>query len=232
MFWGYFGALRLYLNPMLRLCSCFGLIIALAVPAAADFTGPIRVIDGDTFDVGEVRVRLHGIDAPEADQPCQTEQGTSYDCGGWVTGQVRDRYEGRMARCTSRGIDRYGRTVAVCTTGGEDVGRALVADGLAYAYRRYSMAYDLEEKQAYVAERGLHGFVLQTPAQHRKFPPRARLSVSADCRIKGNISGNGRIYHLPGQEHYGKTVIDTSKGERIFCTEAQARATGWRRARR
>ncbi|MGE0284581.1 MAG: hypothetical protein AB7P20_28765 [Rhizobiaceae bacterium] len=28
--------------------------------------------------------------------------------------------------------------------------------------------------------------------------------------------------------HYAATRIDTSKGERWFCTEAEAKATGWR----
>lgn len=32
--------------------------------------GEARVIDGDTLDVGPVRIRLHGIDAPEAGQRC------------------------------------------------------------------------------------------------------------------------------------------------------------------
>ena len=41
-----------------------------------------------------------------------------------------------------------------------------------------------------------------------------------------------RIYHVPGQENYGRTRISTSKGERWFCSEADARAAGWRRARR
>ncbi len=52
------------------------------------------------------------------------------------------------------------------------------------------------------------------------------------CRIKGNINLQGeRIYHLPGQPYYDATRIDTLKGERWFCTEAQARAAGWRKAR-
>jgi hypothetical protein len=58
-------------------------------------------------------------------------------------------------------------------------------------------------------------------------------AVSA-CDIKGNISLNTgeRIYHVPGQEHYNKTIITPSKGERWFCSEGTASAAGWRRARR
>ncbi|GES43110.1 hypothetical protein RsS62_23620 [Rhizobium dioscoreae] len=54
------------------------------------------------------------------------------------------------------------------------------------------------------------------------------------CTIKGNISYNGgqKIYHMPGQEYYAETVITYSKGERWFCSEADARAAGWRKAGR
>jgi hypothetical protein len=50
--------------------------------------------------------------------------------------------------------------------------------------------------------------------------------------IKGNISASGRIYHMPGDDSYAKTGINLAKGERWFCTEAEAQAAGWRRARR
>lgn len=52
------------------------------------------------------------------------------------------------------------------------------------------------------------------------------------CRIKGNISYNGgeRIYHVPGQHYYSRTRISYIKGERWFCSEADAQAAGWRRA--
>ena len=55
-----------------------------------------------------------------------------------------------------------------------------------------------------------------------------------DCRIKGNISTQSgeRIYHVPGGQFYDRTGITTSKGERWFCSEAEARAAGWRRSRR
>jgi len=52
------------------------------------------------------------------------------------------------------------------------------------------------------------------------------------CKIKGNIGGGGKIYHVPGSEAYAKTRIDESRGERWFCSEAEARAAGWRAPRR
>jgi len=54
------------------------------------------------------------------------------------------------------------------------------------------------------------------------------------CNIKGNISiGSGaKIYHVKGQEDYDETIIRSEYGERWFCSEADARTAGWRRAGR
>ena len=59
------------------------------------------------------------------------------------------------------------------------------------------------------------------------------VSSKPGCVIKGNISlrTGERIYHLPGQKYYGKTVISPEDGERWFCTEEEAVANGWRRAK-
>ncbi|QEN84734.1 hypothetical protein FZC33_00095 [Labrys sp. KNU-23] len=58
-------------------------------------------------------------------------------------------------------------------------------------------------------------------------------SPAPSCNIKGNISVSGeRIYHVPGQKYYTKTVITSRTGERWFCSEADARAAGWRRSKR
>ena len=49
------------------------------------------------------------------------------------------------------------------------------------------------------------------------------------CPIKGNVNRKGeRIYHLPGSRDYGKVVLSPAKGERWFCTEAEAAKAGWR----
>lgn len=219
---------------MLRFCSCFVLALAFAGAAmAADISGTLRVIDGDTLDMDGTRIRLFGIDAPERDQPCTTLGGQNWGCGDWVTRQVRDRFEGRKARCTLLDRDRYGRRVARCFVAEKDIAQTLVRAGLAFAYRKYSLDYDLDEKAAFVAERGIHGFIMESPARYRLTRIEGRTAQDPDCRIKGNISASGeRIYHMPGQAFYDRTGISATKGERWFCSEAQARASGWRRALR
>lgn len=207
-------------------------LAALPLAALADPRGRVRVLDADTWEVGATTVRLHGIDAPETDQTCTDAAGVDWACGAWASQQVRDRYQGRVATCRRVTTDRYGRTVARCVIDGRDAGRDLVADGLAFAYRRYSMEYDLEEKAAAINQRGLHASRMQSPAAHRaarnpQAPP------PQGCDIKGNISAGGiRIFHVPGQQHYRRTRISPARGERWFCSQAEARAAGWRKARR
>lgn len=60
-----------------------------------------------------------------------------------------------------------------------------------------------------------------------------RLSSGMDCWIKGNVSieTGERIYHVPGQKYYLQTRVSPRYGERWFCSEADARAAGWRRSR-
>lgn len=216
---------------MFRICLLF-LLIALAAPSVADVTGRVRVIDGDTFDVAGVRVRLHGIDAPEGKQTCQTEQGANWACGAWVTSQVAVLFDGKRARCRTVDVDRYERIVARCDVNGRDVGQQIVSSGLAFAYRTYSMAYDLDEKRAAVMDRGLHASRVQRPAQYRATRAKGRIAPNKACTIKGNITKSGRIYHMIGQRDYERTGINPNKGERWFCSESEARAQGWRKARR
>lgn len=53
------------------------------------------------------------------------------------------------------------------------------------------------------------------------------------CAIKGNINRKtgDRVYHLPGQKHYDEVTIEPEAGERWFCTEDEAQASGWRKSR-
>ena len=65
------------------------------------------------------------------------------------------------------------------------------------------------------------------PAPSTPAEPAAR-----SCSIKGNISRKGeRVYHLPGSRDYDRTRIDVKTGERMFCTEDEAKAAGLRAPR-
>ena len=204
-------------------------VIALADP----IVGRAIVVDGDTLKIGETRIRLFGIDAPEQDQTCVSPDGDEWPCGLWVTEQVVALVHGRKVSCTPRDIDQYGRVVARCTLNNVDVGQELVSSGLAFAYRRYSMDYDLDEKGAAVRKAGLHAHRIQSPAAFRRARSNAQVGPSDACVIKGNISRSGaRIFHRPGQKDYARTTIRPEQGERWFCSEVEARAAGWRPARR
>lgn len=224
------------MGGMLRICLL--LLCAAAAPAApaaaqSVLSGPVRVVDGDTIDIGwRESVRLVGIDAPEGDQPCRDGAGRERRCGDLATAWARDAWEGRTARCLFHETDRYGRPLGVCAIGGEDLNAAIVRAGWAVTYRD-DLRYDAEEKEAIFAGRGVHAYAMAEPHEWRA-AQRARAAdrnaPTGACRIKGNISDRGRIYHVPGQRSYGPTRISEARGERWFCTEAEARDAGWRRS--
>ena len=208
--------------------------ILLVGPALADSAGPLRVVDADTFDVGGVRVRLHGVDAPEAGQTCLDPLLRLWPCGEWATAQARAAWEGREAVCALVEVDRYGREVSRCEVAGRDVGATLVAMGQAFAYTDYSIDYVPQERAAERAGLGLWQGGFDYPWDYRR--EAREVAAEADpapqgCAVKGNVSASGRIYHLPAGRSYAATRIDEGRGERWFCSEAEALAAGWRAAR-
>ena len=219
-------------------------------PIQTDVAVRARVIDGDTIEVGSVRIRLFGLDAPESAQRCLAGS-RRWPCGEQATRALVGRIDGRSVACEERDQDRYGRIVAVCRYGGQDVNAWLVREGWAMAYRRYSSAYASEEASAKAAKRGVWRGEFVPPWDWRRGDrlksasrgdrvkatrdaPRVAARDRGNCNIKGNISHNSgkRIYHMPGDRDYERTRISTSRGERYFCSEAEARAAGWRRAGR
>jgi endonuclease YncB( thermonuclease family) len=216
-----------------RSAFVLSLLLLSAPLRAAEGSGAVRVVDGDTLWLGKTEVRLFGIDSPEAAQTCE-RAGEEWGCGAWATEVLRGLVAGRDVSCDARGTDRYGRTLGTCRAGGVEVNRALVRAGAAIAYRRYSTACVADERVAQRAGVGIWAGSAQVPEDFRRAADATPASAEREggCRIKGNISANGRIYHRPGQEHYAATGIDPARGERWFCTEAEARAAGWRAARR
>lgn len=141
---------------------------ALAAPApSAPLVGRASVIDGDTLEIAGKRVRLHGVDTPESGQTCEAG-GETYRCGQRAALALADRLGQRTVTCRPRDTDRYGRIVAACTVGRTDVGRWLVSQGWAVAYRPYSQDYVAAEAQARAARRGLWAGSFTPPAEWRR----------------------------------------------------------------
>ena len=127
----------------------------LAGPVPAEV---LAVIDGDTIEVraviwlGQVvstRVRLAGIDAPELRGKCARERALAERARAYLLAKLEG---GDRVRVRLRDI-RYGKYAGrvlarVETAGGEDLGRSLMAAGLARPYAGRARASWCEEAGA------------------------------------------------------------------------------------
>ncbi|MBT4938499.1 MAG: thermonuclease family protein [Rhodospirillaceae bacterium] len=129
-------------------------------------TGIPKITDGDTIRIGNTRIRLHGIDAPETKQTC-TAGGKEWRCGWEATNALANIVGRHWVACTKRDIDRYGRIVAVCRAGPINLSAWMVVNGWAVAYRRYSKDYVRDEEAARVAGKGLWRGEFEMPWEWR-----------------------------------------------------------------
>lgn len=218
---------------------------SLMKPDTAALVGRASVIDGDTIEIHGERIRFNGVDAPESSQLCKDGGGKDYRCGA-KSADALAKYLAASSptKCEFVERDQYGRFVGNCSRAdGQSVQRWLVNNGHAMDWPRYSGGvYAADQKAAKAKKVGIWQGEFEPPWEWRAAQrqpvesPIAPLMTSTGeggCKIKGNISSKGeRIYHVPGQEHYDRTRISESKGERWFCSEAEARSAGWRRSRR
>jgi len=144
-------------------------LVFLTLPsiAVADVTGKPRVVDGDTIWIGETKIRLHGIDAPEMKQTC-IKGDEKYSCGQAATVALKEMLTDRDVKCQGKDVDRYGRIVAVCFVGEVDINASMVVLGWALAYRRYSMDYVDEEATAKASRVGMWAGEFVEPWEWRR----------------------------------------------------------------
>jgi endonuclease YncB( thermonuclease family) len=216
----------------------FGLLLCVHSSAlAASLTGEVtNVNDGDTFKIWGQSIRLLGIDAPENAQTCKNKKGVKYQCGDSATNHLKKIIKKSEVRCEGSDKDAYKRLLATCFIGDTNINKKMVEDGWAVAFLKYSTAYEKSENLAKSMKLGMWAGDFIRPAEFRSGvwkEAEAKIAVdtaNSDCKIKGNInSKDEKIYHTPwGSKSYKRTKINTSKGERWFCDEAQALAAGWR----
>jgi len=203
------------------------LVMLIGVDTAAAAT--VRVVDGDTIELSGITYRLHGIDAPEAGQKCAKANGGKWACGKAAIGALEVLAFSGTVSCDTRGTDVFSRVIGVCTVDGKDMNAAMVKTGLAWAFRKYSTDYVRQEEKAKAARIGIWQADTQTAEAYRAQRWEVGLQTAPEgCPIKGNISKNGHIYHAPWSPWYKRTKVSVNKGERWFCSEAEALKAGWR----
>lgn len=234
------------------------LIVLLLLPSiatAADISGVPKIRDGDQVVIGSTRIRLAGIDAPSLDQLCLNTKGERWTCGAAARDELIKYVGDKSWTCSPVRTDRFGRTVARCKVGDEDIQKWLVKSGWALSFVQYSHAYDADEKEAREAKVGLWAGAFIAPWDWRvrskkttilgavKPPDTANaillasasgpVAPSPTCTIKGNVNRSGQcIYHQPTSRWYAKIEMRVSKGTRWFCSVEEAEAAGCRETRR
>ena len=117
-------------------------ILWVACPLFAFSAKVIKTSDGDTItvlqDKQQIKVRLFGIDAPELKQPYGKK--SKQFLANLIAGKVVDVDE--------NGKDRYKRTIGTVYLGGTDINAQMVANGYAWAYRKFSKKYTAQESKA------------------------------------------------------------------------------------
>jgi endonuclease YncB( thermonuclease family) len=123
-------------------------------------SGTARIVDGDTLAIGENKIRLEGIDAPETDQVCLDAHAAKWECGTVARDRLIKQIDGRPIECKPTGKDRYERILAVCSVAGEDLNAWMVREGWALAFIRYSTLCEGRRQSAHsparIMERSVH----------------------------------------------------------------------------
>ncbi|WP_410051690.1 thermonuclease family protein [Bradyrhizobium sp.] len=242
-----------------RLLSLCGAIVIGAGMVSASLAATAAVRSGDTLQLGETVYRLDGIDAPEVDQLCIDDHADPWSCGVEAREQLTRLIAGRAVRCDDLGPDKplKSRRLGLCTVDGDKLslnqqmaraGYAVSADP-AVKYRAKDDIAAAKE-----ALRGIWKGCFVAPGEFRTDKKDGSLlgascrsdrdreirdvlfpdapSAPPGCSIKGKfavrarVTGNIGIYHLQGCPSYPATT----EPDRWFCSEDDARASGFRRA--
>lgn len=201
----------------------------------------VSVPDGDSLQLHDGRrVRLVGLDAPERGR-CMADEARE---------ALMTAVKGRHIRLKNVVTDDYGRQLA----------HVIIEDFPSWiSYMRYRIFGSRDvtnNEQAFpypdpylnrmMVSRGLARYsgatigeyhdtlkTALTKAKEHKlgiWSEECRKTTNPDCAIKGNIRAVKKTYILPNCGNYDQTIIDTSYGDRWFCTEEDAVKSGFMKA--
>ena len=201
-----------------------------------------KVVDGDTIDIildnETTRVRLLGINTPESVDPRRPVECFGKEAKLYLENLIAEKNIRLESDPSQSNIDQYGRLLRYIYLEDTNINLNLIENGYAteYTYDQ-SYKYQTQFKQAQISAQqnqlglwnpstcdGNFMTNVPTPTPLPEIP-------NPDCPIKGNISGQEKIYHLPHCRDYNKVSISQSKGEQYFCNESQAIQANFRKAK-
>ena len=127
----------------------------------------IKIVDGDTIKINGEKIRFSGIDTPELKQTCLKE-GVKNFCGKEAKQILIDKIADNKVTCVREGKDRYKRTLAECFVNDESLSSYLVRSGYAFAYRKYSKKFIIDEDYARVNKLGMWSMEFEYPWDFRR----------------------------------------------------------------
>lgn len=208
----------------------------------------VRVIDGDTIELEDGRsVRYIGIDTPETKHPSKGVECFGQEASDQNVALVANQIV-QLEKDVSE-TDRYGRLLRYVWIGDRHINQQLVAEGYAHASTyppdvKYQDVFRSAQQQAHKQGLGLwEKCEVRDTDEIQQAIETADIQVlgatdsdeeqtlmAENCVIKGNITGRGKLYHLPNCSSYSSTKVDQTKGEKWFCNEEEAQAAGWQKA--
>ena len=127
----------------------------------------LKITDGDTIKINGEKIRFSGIDTPELKQTCLKE-GVKNFCGKEAKQILIDKIADNKVTCVREGKDRYKRTLAECFVNDESLSSYLVRSGYAFAYRKYSKKFIIDEDYARINKLGMWSMEFEYPWHFRR----------------------------------------------------------------
>jgi micrococcal nuclease len=200
----------------------------------------LEVIDGDTIRAkvnGKVeKIRFLLIDTPEMkDEKMGGPQPFAFEAKEFTKRMLQNGKVEIELDVNER--DKYGRILAYVYVNDQSVQEELLRQGLArVAYifppnTKYVDRYQQIQKEAQAKAVGI--WSIENYVQEDGFYPKHKkfsedINIEKNCVIKGNINSKGeKIYHVPGGANY-----ESTKPEKCFQSEEEAKAAGFRKAKR
>lgn len=193
--------------------------------------GRAAVLSGDSLWLNGKFVKLDGIDAPESAQTCHRKGWRRrWHCGRAAKDALYKLTRRRTITCEVLSTDDGGREIARCSSARGDLAAEMVRKGLAFAEGgMFGSRYGDQQVAAKAAKLGVwRGDAIHPSAYRSEKWVAAQDKAPDGCPIKGRISRGARVYVLPWSPTYSRLKLSKARGERWFCSEAEARAAGWR----